>query len=54
MVLLGVRADGSFRILEGEPIQVFISSMVPKEEPAAPVEEAAEAPAGGEDVVMGE
>ncbi|KAG8744846.1 hypothetical protein FRC10_009370 [Ceratobasidium sp. 414] len=46
-----VRADGAFRILEGEPIQVFISSMVPKEEPAATAEEA---PAGGEDVVMGE
>lgn len=49
----GVRADGSFRILEGEPIQVFISSMVPKEEPAAPADEPAAAP-GGEDVVMAE
>ncbi|KAF8708043.1 20S proteasome subunit [Rhizoctonia solani] len=49
----GVRSDGSFRILEGEPIQVFIDSMVPKET-AAPAEETADAPAGGEDVVMGE
>ncbi|QRW05541.1 20S proteasome subunit [Ceratobasidium sp. AG-Ba] len=49
-----VRSDGSFRIQEGEPIQPWISSMVPKEEPAAPAEEAADAPAGGEDVVMGE
>ena len=48
-----VRADGSFRILEGEPIQVFISSMVPKEN-VAPAEEAADAPAGGEDIVMSE
>lgn len=50
---LGVRADGSFRIQEGESIQVFISSMVPKEQ-AAPTEEATDAPAGGEDVVMSE
>ncbi|ELU41836.1 20S proteasome subunit [Rhizoctonia solani AG-1 IA] len=50
---IGVRSDGSFRILEGEPIQVFIDSMVPKET-AAPAEETADAPAGGEDVVMGE
>ncbi|KDN50019.1 hypothetical protein RSAG8_01355, partial [Rhizoctonia solani AG-8 WAC10335] len=50
---IGVRSDGSFRILEGEPIQVFIDSMVPKEV-VAPAEETTDAPAGGEDVVMGE
>jgi 20S proteasome subunit alpha 6 len=50
---IGVRSDGSFRILEGEPIQVFIDSMVPKET-VAPAEETPDAPTGGEDVVMGE
>ena len=52
-----VSAAGDFRILEGEPIEVYLRSMVPKEtgEPAPPP--AAGAPAAGagdEDVQMGE
>ncbi|THH33748.1 hypothetical protein EUX98_g455 [Antrodiella citrinella] len=47
---LTVTAEGVFRILEGEPIDVFLKTMVPKEEAADP---APAAPAAGdEDVQM--
>jgi 20S proteasome subunit alpha 6 len=50
----GVSADGSFRLLEGEKIEVFLKSMIPKavstDAPAPPPA----APAGDEDVQMGE
>jgi len=47
----GVSADGSFRILEGEKVEVFLKSMVPKVDPdAAPPA----APGGDEDVQMAE
>ncbi|CAL1702118.1 unnamed protein product [Somion occarium] len=59
-----VPAGGSFRILEGEPVEVFLKSMVPKETaeaqaaeaPAAeaPPDGAAPAQAGDQDVSMAE
>jgi len=55
----GVPPAGPFRILESEKIEVFLKSMVPKEEPAAPAPAPAPAPAaampgaaGDEDVQM--
>ncbi|VDC06220.1 unnamed protein product [Peniophora sp. CBMAI 1063] len=55
----GESAAGDFRILEGEPIQVYLDTMLSKEEamgiaPAEPAPAAAEAPTGGEDVQMQE
>ena len=56
----GESTVGDFRILEGEPIQVYLDTMLSKEEamgiaPAAePAPAPAEAPAGGEDVQMQE
>lgn len=31
----GIPSGGPFRILEGEPVEVYLKSMVPKETPAA-------------------
>ena len=56
----GESAAGDFRILEGEPIQVYLQTMLLKEEamgiaPAAePAPAAEETPAEGEDVQMQE
>ena len=54
-----VSPEGDFRILEGEVIEVYLQSMIPKEtgEPAAAAAPAAAAPAAGagdEDVQMGD
>lgn len=52
-----VPAGGSFRILEGEKIDVYLTSMIPKEIEApatAPGAAAAGGNAGDEDVQMGE
>jgi 20S proteasome subunit alpha 6 len=53
-----VPPTGPFRILESEKIKVFLESMIPKEEPAAPAAaapaDAPAAPAGDEDVQMAE
>jgi len=48
--------DESFRILEGEAIEVYLRSMVPKETdaPAAPAAGGAAATGGDEDVQMAE
>jgi 20S proteasome subunit alpha 6 len=54
---VGVQAGGSFRILEGETIDVYLKSMIPKEvEPPAAAPEAAATGgnAGDGDVQMGE
>lgn len=48
----GVHAAGAFRILEGEKIDVYLKSMVPKETEAPPAPGAAAT--GDEDVQMGE
>jgi 20S proteasome subunit alpha 6 len=48
----GVYEHGSFRILEGEAIDVYLKSMVPKETDAPAAPQAAVA--GDEDVQMGE
>lgn len=45
-------AEGAFRILEGETIDVYLRSMVPKEEAAEPAPAAGGAQAGDEDVQM--
>jgi 20S proteasome subunit alpha 6 len=47
----GVSADGSFRILEGEKVNEFLKTMIPKENPDAAAPPPA-APAGDEDVQM--
>lgn len=50
----GVTAEGDFRILEGEIIEVYLQSMTPKDTGDAPAAPAAapEAAAGDEDVQM--
>ncbi|KAJ7067980.1 20S proteasome subunit [Mycena amicta] len=49
----GVSGAGSFRILDGEKVEVFLQSMVPKEtEASAPAAAAAPAAATDEDVQM--
>lgn len=50
----GIKGEGVFRILEGEPIDVYLKSMVPKEEAPEPAAAAPGAPAGDEDVQMAE
>ena len=56
-----ISAEGNFRILEGEIIQVYLDSMIPKDAPEgsaqAPPPAPADAPPAGtgdEDVQMGE
>jgi 20S proteasome subunit alpha 6 len=49
----GVQAGGAFRILEGEKIDIYLKSMIPKEVEAPAVAPGAAA-AGDEDVQMGE
>jgi 20S proteasome subunit alpha 6 len=49
-----VPPTGPFRILEGDSIDVFLKSMVPKEEPAPPPDAPAAPTAGDEDVQMAE
>ncbi|KAL4241163.1 Proteasome subunit alpha type [Abortiporus biennis] len=51
---INVAADGSFRILEGEPIEIYLKSMIPKDAPDAGEGAAPAAPAGDEDVQMAE
>ncbi|KAF7331881.1 Proteasome endopeptidase complex [Mycena kentingensis (nom. inval.)] len=50
----GVAAAGSFRILDGEKVEVFLQSMIPKETeaPASAAPEAGASAAGDEDVQM--
>ena len=45
-------AEGSFRILEGEPIEVFLKTMIPKDAPEGDEPAAAPAAPGDNDVQM--
>jgi len=49
----GISREESFRILEGENIDVFLQSMIPKQ-PAEAAAAPPAAPGGDEDVQMGE
>lgn len=49
----GVQQSGSFRILEGDKIEVYLKSMIPKET-EAPAAAPTAASGGDEDVQMGE
>jgi 20S proteasome subunit alpha 6 len=50
---INVSEEGSFRILEGESVDVYIKALPPKEAPAPPP--AAETgPAGGDPVATGD
>lgn len=51
-----VTSEGSFRILEGEPVKVYLDSMIPKEAPEGTGASTTTGPAAGgdEDVAMAE